>query len=54
MLKKLFAFMCGLAPFGAMAAGEPVPVQDVTSLDGYVSTDTTNIVMGAMSLLVTI
>ena len=46
MLKKLFAFMCGLAPFGAMAAGEPVPVQDVTSLDGYVSSDTTNIVMG--------
>lgn len=48
MLKKLLAFICGLAPVGAAVAADntPVPVQDITTLDGYVSSDTTNVIMG--------
>ena len=43
MLKKLLAFMCGIAPVGAFAATENIPVTDITSLDGYNASESSTV-----------
>ena len=48
MLKKILAFICGVVPVGTAVAADSVPVavQDIVSLDGFVSSNSANIVMG--------